>query len=297
MTASPTRPNSLDVIQLNIALPDGQRLLRDVSLTLKPGEVRALVGESGAGKSMIGKAVLGILPSNLRKRGGDIILGGKDLDAMTAWTRRKTVAETAALIPQDPLTALNPTRKIGPQITDPLVRVRGWSRTKANIRALELLERVHIRAPERVMASYPHELSGGMRQRVLIAAAFAPSPRLIVADEPTTALDVTVQKQILRLIRELQQETGTSVLFVTHDMGVVAKISQKVTVLFAGKVMEDAPTSEIFTDPRHPYTRALIAATPNYAEPQHPFAPVPSELIAQLRAEIATDDARYRELQ
>lgn len=297
MTASPTRPNSLDIIQLNIALPDGQRLLREVSLTLKPGEVRALVGESGAGKSMIGKAVLGILPSNLRKRGGDIILEGKHLDAMTAWTRRKTVAETAALIPQDPLTALNPTRKIGPQITDPLVRVRGWSRAKANSRALELLERVHIRAPERVMASYPHELSGGMRQRVLIAAAFAPSPRLIVADEPTTALDVTVQKQILRLIRELQQETGTSVLFVTHDMGVVAKISQKVTVLFAGKVMEDAPTSEIFTEPRHPYTRALIAATPNYAEPLHPFAPVPSELIAQLHSEITTDDARYRELQ
>ncbi|MEY8838220.1 ABC transporter ATP-binding protein, partial [Cribrihabitans sp. XS_ASV171] len=246
--------HTLDVVDLTIELPNGMRLLRDVSLTLEPGEVRALVGESGAGKSMIGKAVLGILPSVLKITGGEILMEGHNLGSLSSRARRAAVAETAALIPQDPLTALNPVRKIGPQITDPLVRVRGWSASEARKRALDLLDRVHIRAPERVMNSYPHELSGGMRQRVLIAAAFAPSPRLIVADEPTTALDVTVQKQILRLIRELQQETGTSVLFVTHDMGVVAKISQKVTVLFAGKVMEDAPTRDIFTNPGHPYT-------------------------------------------
>ncbi|AWI86486.1 ABC transporter ATP-binding protein (plasmid) [Alloyangia pacifica] len=294
MTGSQPHLNTLDVMQLGIALPNGHRLLRDVSLSLRPGEVRALVGESGAGKSMIGKAVLGIMPQNLRVTGGEILLEGQHLNAMTPWTRRKTVAQSAALIPQDPLTALNPARRIGPQITDPLVRIHGWSRARARDTALALLDRVHIRDPKRVMESYPHELSGGMRQRVLIAAAFAPSPRLIVADEPTTALDVTVQKQILRLIRELQQETGTAVLFVTHDMGVVAKISQQVTVLFAGKVMEDAPTERIFTDPAHPYTRALIAATPSYADLDRPFSPVPQALIAELQGAIAQDDARQQ---
>ncbi|PTQ75342.1 ABC transporter ATP-binding protein [Celeribacter persicus] len=286
--------HTLDVIKLNIALPNGHRLLRNVSLTLEPGEVRALVGESGAGKSMIGKSVLGILPPNVAITEGEILLEGQHLNMMTPPTRRKIVAQSAALIPQDPLTALNPVRKIGPQIIDPLVRIQGWNAREAETRALDLLDRVHIRDPKRVMQSYPHELSGGMRQRVLIAAAFAPSPRLIVADEPTTALDVTVQKQILRLIRELQQETGTAVLFVTHDMGVVAKISQKVTVLFAGKVMEDAPTREVFTNPQHPYTRALIAATPSYADLERPFSPVPASLIADLHAQIAQDDLLYR---
>nr|WP_319248811.1 ABC transporter ATP-binding protein [uncultured Celeribacter sp.] len=294
MTVASPHPPTLDVIKLNIALPNGLRLLRNVSLTLEPGEVRALVGESGAGKSMIGKSVLGILPQNVKITEGEILLEGDHLNMMTPHTRRTTVAQTAALIPQDPLTALNPVRKIGPQITDPLIRIQGWSAADATARALELLDRVHIRDPKRVMQSYPHELSGGMRQRILIAAAFAPSPRLIVADEPTTALDVTVQKQILRLIRELQQETGTAVLFVTHDMGVVAKISQKVTVLFAGKVMEDARTKDIFTNPAHPYTEALIAATPSYADLDTPFSPVPAELIADLHRQIAQDDAYYR---
>ena len=282
---------TLDIQNLTVALPNGTPLLRDVSLRLQPGEVRALVGESGAGKSMIGKAVLGILPPKVRMTEGEILLQGQHLNALTPTTRRRTVASLSALIPQDPLTALNPLRKIGPQILDPLRRIHGWSAERARARALELLERVHIRAPERVLDSYPHALSGGMRQRVLIAAAFAPSPRLIVADEPTTALDVTVQKEILRLIRELQKETGTSVLFVTHDMGVVAKISQKVTVLFAGKVMEDAPTAQVFAGAAHPYTRALIAATPSSADMARPFSPVPSELIGDLHAEIAREDA------
>jgi peptide/nickel transport system ATP-binding protein len=286
-------PNTLEVSNLTLALPNGLRLLRDVSLQLAPGEVRALVGESGAGKSMIGKAVLGILPHRLKVTSGEVYLEGQRLNAMSPRARRDTVARAAALIPQDPLTALNPVRKIGPQIVDPLVRVQGWNADLAQARALELLERVHIRDPKRVMQSYPHELSGGMRQRVLIAAAFAPSPRLIVADEPTTALDVTVQKQILRLIRELQQETGTAVLFVTHDMGVVAKISQRVTVLFAGKVVEDAATADIFAHAAHPYTRALIAATPSYANLAQPFAPVPAELIATLHRELAAEDAQH----
>ncbi|MEY8120244.1 ABC transporter ATP-binding protein [Falsihalocynthiibacter sp. BN13B15] len=293
MTTISPHAKTLDIIKLNIALPNGRRLLRDVSLDLEPGEVRALVGESGAGKSMIGKAVLGILPNKVEVTEGEILLEGAHLNAMSAKTRRQTVAKMSALIPQDPLTALNPVRKIGPQITDTLTRIHGWSADRALARARELLDRVHIQAPERVMASYPHELSGGMRQRVLIAAAFAPSPRLIVADEPTTALDVTVQKQILKLIRELQHETGTAVLFVTHDMGVVAKISQKVTVLFAGRVMEDAVTRDIFENPSHPYTKALIEATPTTKSTAKSFSPVPAELIAELHSDIAQIDAAY----
>jgi len=285
---------TLEIRDLNVALPNGVRLLRDVSLTVAAGQVRALVGESGAGKSMIGKAVLGILSPNIRVSSGQIILDGVDLGTLPAAARRQAVAKVSALIPQDPLTALNPVRKIGPQITDPLIRIHGWSGDRARARASELLDRVHIRAPEQTMGSYPHELSGGMRQRVLIAAAFAPSPRLIVADEPTTALDVTVQKQILRLIRELQRETGTAVLFVTHDMGVVAKISQNVTVLFAGRVLEDASTRQIFAHADHPYTRALIAATPTPAASPQPFRPVPPALIDRLLTETATMDATQR---
>lgn len=293
LTLSDPPQNTLEIRNLNLRLPNGIRLLRDVSLTLTSGEVRALVGESGAGKSMIGKAVLGILPPNIGVASGEILLDGVDLGGLSLKKRRETVARISALIPQDPLTALNPVRKIGPQITDPLTRIHGWNHQRAIDRALELLDRVHIRAPERVMASYPHELSGGMRQRILIAAAFAPSPRLIVADEPTTALDVTVQKQILRLIRELQSETGTAVLFVTHDMGVVAKISQEVTVLFAGRVLEDAPTRTIFNAAAHPYTRALIAATPTPYATQNPFQPVPPALIETLWAETAQADADF----
>lgn len=280
---------------LSVTIENGPRLLRDVSLCVQPGEVRALVGESGAGKSMIGKAVLGVLPRGINKSSGQIVLQGEPLDKLSAAARRQTVAAVASLIPQDPLTALNPSRRIGVQITDRLVRLLGWGSDDAQQRALELLDRVRIRDPKRVMASYPHELSGGMRQRVLIAAAFAPRPKLIVADEPTTALDVTVQKQILKLIRELQAETDTAVLFVTHDMGVVAKISQTVTVLFSGKVMESAATSDVLTNPQHPYTRALLAATPRYTHPHEPLRPVPSELTDTLKQEIAQYDEAARD--
>lgn len=284
------RQPTLEVKGLNVALRGGPRLLRDVSLTVYPGEVRALVGESGAGKSMIGKAVLGVLPTSTQITSGQILLQGEDLGNLSPARRRQTVASVASLIPQDPLTALNPSRRIGVQITERLVKRLGWSSADAEARALELLDRVRIRDPKRVLVSYPHELSGGMRQRVLIAAAFAPRPKLIVADEPTTALDVTVQKQILRLIRELQAESGTAVLFVTHDMGVVAKISQTVTVLFAGIIMESAPTRDVFANPQHPYTRALIGATPRYTHPDEPLKPVPPELITTLKREIALAD-------
>jgi peptide/nickel transport system ATP-binding protein len=280
----------LDVSSLSAILADGTRVLRSVSLTVEPGEVRALVGESGAGKSMIGKAVLGVLPPSVRIAEGVIRLEGIDAESLPPKKRRELIGARTALIPQDPLTALNPSRRIGPQMTDRLVKILGWDGKKADARIRQLLDEVRIREPERVIRCYPHELSGGMRQRVLIAAAFAAGPRLIVADEPTTALDVTVQKQILRLIAELQHEHGTALLFVTHDLGVVAKISQKVSVLYGGKIVEESDTAKLFVAPQHPYTRALMAATPRYTDPLASLRPVDEAVLAALAAEIAEAD-------
>lgn len=287
-------PVCLDIKGLSAVLPNGQRVLRSVSLAVQPGEVRALVGESGAGKTMIGKAVLGVLPSSVRIVEGDMLLEGEDLGKLQPKARRTLIGARTALIPQDPLTALNPSRRIGSQMTDRLVRILGWNGQKADTRIRQLLDEVQIRDPDRVLKSYPHELSGGMRQRVLIAAAFAAEPRLIVADEPTTALDVTVQKQILRLIAELQREHGTAILFVTHDLGVVAKISQKVSVLYAGKVVEQADTAALFAAPQHPYTRALMAATPRYTDPYASLKPVDDAVLAGLASEIAAADQAWR---
>ncbi|MBZ9855018.1 ABC transporter ATP-binding protein [Mesorhizobium sp. CA13] len=284
----------LDIKELSAVLPNGQRVLRSVSLSVQSGEVRALVGESGAGKTMIGKAVLGVLPSSVRVVEGAMQLEGEDLGKLTPKARRTLIGARTALIPQDPLTALNPSRRIGPQMTDRLVRILGWSGGRAETRIRQLLDEVQIRDPDRVLKSYPHELSGGMRQRVLIAAAFAAEPRLIVADEPTTALDVTVQKQILRLIAALQREHGTAILFVTHDLGVVAKISQKVSVLYAGKVVEEAETAALFAAPQHPYTRALMAATPRYTDPFASLKPVDEAVLAGLAAEITAADQVWK---
>ena len=179
-------------------------------------------------------------------------------------------------------------------MTDRLTKILRWSGDRAAERIRHLLDEVAMRDPARVMASYPHELSGGMRQRCLIAAAFAAEPRLIVADEPTTALDVTVQKQILRLIVEMQARHGTAILFVTHDLGVVAKISGTVSVLYAGKVVEVGATADVLTAPGHAYTRALLAATPRYTDPFASLKPVGEEVLAELAAEIATADAAWR---
>jgi len=281
----------LSIKDLNVTLKNGVPLLRRVSLDVDAGDVRALVGESGAGKSMIGKAVLGILPRAARVTGGSILLDGEDLETLPPKTRRQRIGARVALIPQDPLTALNPSRRVGPQVTDRLVDILGWKRPVAEARALELLEEVHIQAPDRVMRAYPHELSGGMRQRILIASAFAAEPKLIIADEPTTALDVTVQKQILKLIREMQQRHGTALLFVTHDLGVVSKIAQSLTVLYAGKVVEETDVETFFSGPSHPYSRALLAATPKYTDPDGSLTPVPESVIQTVEAEVATFDA------
>lgn len=285
----------LEIEGLNVTLGRrGPRLLRDVSLSVERGEVHGLVGESGAGKSMIGKTIAGLLPPAVRVASGVVRLDGADLLTLPRKARRQTIGARTAIIPQDPLTALNPCRRIGGQITDRLIHILGWARAKAEARALELLAEVAIRDPERVMRAYPHELSGGMRQRVLIAAAFAAEPELIIADEPTTALDVTVQRQILRLIADMQARHGTALLFVTHDMGVVAKICQSVTVLFSGMVVSQGSARDLFAGAGAPdYARALIAATPRYDQPDSSLVPVVPSVIEALRRDVADADAGW----
>lgn len=270
------------------------RLLRDVSLSVAKGEVRGLVGESGAGKSMIGKAVLGILPRAVEVLSGEILLEGTDLLRLPPAERRRRIGATCALIPQDPLTALNPSRRIGPQMTDRLVDILGWSRRTADARARDLLAEVQITDPDRVLRQYPHELSGGMRQRVLIASAFAAEPKLIVADEPTTALDVTVQKEVLRLIAGMQARHGTALLFVTHDLGVVSKVCQSLTVLYGGLVVEDTTVRDFFRAPLHPYSHALLAATPKYTDPDSSLVPVPDAVLAGVQAQVDAADRGWR---
>ncbi|MFM8746284.1 MAG: ABC transporter ATP-binding protein [Aestuariivirga sp.] len=262
-------------------------VLRGVSLSVNAGEVMALVGESGAGKSTIAKAVLGILPAGITVTSGTIIFEGEDLLALPAKALRELLGVRIALIPQDPQTSLNPARRIGDQLTDGLRLRAGLSRSAAMARASELLNDVRIHEPELVLRRYPHELSGGMRQRVLIAQAFSLNPHVIIADEPTTALDVTVQKQVLRLIRDMQRQHRTTLLFVTHDLGVVAQISDRMTVLYGGKVLEQGATAAILRAPQHPYTRALLAASPRYDMPEQSLKPVPEELILELKREIA----------
>jgi peptide/nickel transport system ATP-binding protein len=285
----------LQIADLSIALRHNrtERLLRSVSLSVAPGEVRGLVGESGAGKTMIGKTIFDILPRAAMVMEGSVKLGDVEVLSMPARERRRLIARTSAMIPQDPLTAFNPARRVEAQMTDRLTAILGLGRREARDRALKLLAEVHLNDPESVLASYPHQLSGGMRQRVLIAAAFAAEPKLIVADEPTTALDVTVQKQILRLIAEMQARHGTALLFVTHDLGVVAKICQKVSVLFGGRIVEDTDTAALFSAPKHPYSAALIAASPRYDLPEKSLLPVPAEVLASTRLEIAQADAEW----
>jgi peptide/nickel transport system ATP-binding protein len=288
MTAPRLVIEQLSAISLRAA---GTPILRRVALTADTGEVHGLVGESGAGKSTIAKAILGIIPTQVKLTGGRILFEGRDLLALSPGELRAILGRDIALVPQDPSTALNPSRRIDAQMTDGLRLKRGLSMKQARQRARALLAEVQIRDPERVLASYPHQLSGGMRQRVLIAAAFALEPKLVIADEPTTALDVTVQKQILRLIRALQERHGTSVLFVSHDLGVVAQICDRVSVLYMGKVVEQGGTADILQHPRHPYTQALLAANPRYDRPDTGLEPTPPEVVAALRAEIAAFDA------
>jgi peptide/nickel transport system ATP-binding protein len=278
----------LAVHDLHVAIGDRgstTNVLRGASLQVHPGEVRGLVGESGAGKSMLGRAVLGLLPANAVIAAGTIRFEGRDLLAMPEPERRNLLGRRIALIPQDPMTSLNPVRRVGAQIATLLRHPLALSKRDAWQRAAELLAEVAIREPQRVLQLYPHEISGGMRQRVLIAMAFACDPSLVIADEPTTALDVTVQRQVLQLVERLRQRHGAAVLFITHDLGVVAKICRTMTVLHAGRVLEEGETADVLTKPSHPYTRALLAATPRADRPADALRPVPLALIESLLAE------------
>ena len=278
----------LSVQGLQVAIGKGAQaanVLRGVSLAVQPGEVRGLVGESGAGKSMLGRAVLGLLPANATITAGSITFAGRDLLAMGEPERRALLGRSIALIPQDPMTSLNPVKRVGAQIALLLRHHLALSKREALDRAVELLTEVAIREPRRVLELYPHEISGGMRQRVLIAMAFACDPALVIADEPTTALDVTVQRQVLQLVERLRLRHGAAVLFVTHDLGVVAKLCRTMTVLHAGRVLEEGDTAEVLARPRHPYTRALLAATPRADRPAEALRPVPPALIESLWSE------------
>ncbi|MFZ0812570.1 MAG: ABC transporter ATP-binding protein [Bradyrhizobium sp.] len=272
---------TLTVDGLKVAIGDAN-VLRGVSLEVEPGEVRGLVGESGAGKSMLGRAVLGLLPANAIITSGRIAFEGRDLLKMREAERRGLLGSRIALIPQDPMTSLNPVKRVGSQIGRLLRHHLGLSKRAALLRATELLTEVAIRDPQRVLSLYPHEISGGMRQRVLIAMAFACDPSLVIADEPTTALDVTVQRQVLQLVERLRRRYGSAVLFITHDLGVVAKICRSMTVLHAGRVLEEGETADVLARPRHAYTRALLAATPRADRPAETLRPVPPALIEQL---------------
>jgi peptide/nickel transport system ATP-binding protein len=283
----------LSVHDLHVAIGhrgDATNVLRGVGLEVGAGEVRGLVGESGAGKSMLGRAVLGLLPANAVIAAGTIQFEGRDLLAMPEPERRGLLGRRIALIPQDPMTSLNPVKRVGAQIAALLRHHLALSTRDAWQRAAELLAEVVIREPERVLLLYPHEISGGMRQRVLIAMAFACDPGLVIADEPTTALDVTVQRQVLQLVERLRQRHGAAVLFITHDLGVVAKICRTMTVLHAGRVLEEGETADVLTKPRHPYTRALLAATPRADRPAEALRPVPPALIENLWAEARQID-------
>ena len=270
-------------------------VLRDICLQLERGEVCALVGESGAGKSMVAKSILGLLPQTARVRSGRIVFDGINLLSrrlVSKQNRRKLVGQRIALIPQDPMVSLNPVKKIGLQMSE-FIRLH-LNKNKAGARdlSLTLLQDVMINDAERVYDAYAHQLSGGMRQRVLIAMAFACKPDLIIADEPTTALDVTVQMQVLKLLRKLQQQNKTTILFVTHDLGVVSKIADRVVVMFDGRVVEDSTAQRIFNDAAHEYTRALLMATPRHDLPLRIVTPVPKSLIDRLRQEtLAVDNA------
>jgi peptide/nickel transport system ATP-binding protein len=276
--------DTLAVDQLRLRV-GATRILRGVSLRIAPGEVHGLIGESGAGKSMVGRAILGVLPRGAVIDGGAIRFAGDDLLGLSERARRDLLGRGIALIPQDPMAALNPVRRIGTQITDGLRLRLGMTPRVAHRHAAELLAQVQIREPERVLRQYPFELSGGMRQRVLIAMAFSCQPSLVIADEPTTALDVTVQRQILQLMRRMQHDLRTALLFITHDLGVVAKLCDQVSVMHAGRVVEAGSAADVFAAPAHPYTRALFAATPRYDRPAEALTPVPAGLIAELLAE------------
>jgi len=247
------------------------RAVDGVSFAIKPGERLGVVGESGCGKSVTALSIMRLLPKPAGEQaGGSVIFEDQDLLDLPESAMRKVRGSKIGMIFQDPLTCLNPTMTVGKQIAEGLlIHIKHLGKQEAHRRAISLLEQVGIPAAAQRVNSYPHQFSGGMRQRVMIAMALACNPKLIIADEPTTALDVTVQAQILELISAVSKEFGTAVILITHDLGVVAGMTDRVVVMYAGKVVETAPTDEIFANPRHPYTLGLLASVPRVDEQRH----------------------------
>jgi len=250
-------------------------LVEDVSFSVGRGKTLCIVGESGCGKSVTSLALMGLLPSPpARIVSGTADFGGRDLFAMSERERADLRGNEMAMIFQEPMTSLNPAFTVGHQIAEGVMRHRHVTRTEARAEALAMLEWVRIPAAARRLDAYPHQMSGGMRQRVMIAMALANRPRLLIADEPTTALDVTIQAQILSLVRRIQAETGTAMILITHDLGVVAEVADDVAVMYAGRIVEKGPVDAIFGNPQHPYTIGLFGSVPSLGRRQGRLATI-----------------------
>lgn len=266
----------LKVENLEVIYTSGKKIVRavnDVSFSMKKGETLALVGETGAGKTTIARSILGILPNPPAKMlGGKILLEGQDLTAFSEEEMLKIRGGKIAMIFQDPMTALNPLMTVGDQIREGLLLHNEYTKEQAEKKAEEMLEMVGI--PRERAVEYPFEFSGGMKQRVVIAMALACNPSLLLADEPTTALDVTIQAQVLDLIKELRQKYNTSMILITHDLGVVAETSDNVAVVYAGRIIEYADKRELFKDPKHPYTHGLFGSLPSMTKGEKRLKPI-----------------------
>ena len=240
-----------------------KRVLDAVSFDLAAGETLCLAGESGSGKSVTSLSVMRLLPrASLRIVSGSIKLGDRDLTELSERAMREVRGRDIAMIFQEPMTSLNPVMTIGKQLVEPILIHQGGNEASARAQALRMLEAVQITEPARRLGQYPHELSGGMRQRVMIAMALSCRPKVLIADEPTTALDVTVQAQVLRLMRDLQRDLGMAILYISHDLGVIARMADDVAVMYMGSIVEQAPVRDLFRAPKHPYTRGLMASVP-----------------------------------
>ena len=259
----------IDSLRVSFATARGEaRAVDGVSLSVRAGETLCIVGESGCGKSVTALSIMGLVPSPPAELSGSIRFEGCELLGLnrTQWSDLR--GNRIAMIFQEPMTSLNPAFTVGSQLTEALMRHRAMSRPQAREAAIAMLARVRIPSPERRIDDYPHRLSGGMRQRVMIAMALLCQPALLIADEPTTALDVTIQAQVLALMRSLRDETGTAIILITHDLGVVAQMADRVAVMYAGQVVEQAPVRELFSQPQHPYTVGLLGAIPAIAAPR-----------------------------
>ncbi len=255
------------------------RAVESVSFEVHPGEILGLVGESGCGKSVTALSLLRLIPTPPGKIvGGEVLFKGKNLFSLKEGEMEKVRGNEISMIFQEPMTSLNPVFTIGDQIVEPLMLHQGLHKREARKRAIDLLDRVKIPSPETRVDAYPHQLSGGMRQRAMIAMALACQPDLLIADEPTTALDVTIQAQVLRLLKEIQREMGMAVILITHDLGVVSEIADRVAVMYAGRIMEYGPIESIFEQLRHPYTKGLLNSIPQLEEKKERLYAIPGQV-------------------